>query len=105
MAFRFRKDSKEEFEKLGYSDLRWDEEYLQPPEGFPPIKTEKNPGAVWDEILWPLSPSKGRPRVRLLGFSICAMCTHLLDQRLIMKGKAKEKFLVGPNQYSPMVPV
>ena len=68
MAFRFREDSKEEFELLGYSDLRWDEEYLQPEEGFPPIKTKEYPESVWDEALWPLSPSKNRPRVRFLVF-------------------------------------
>ena len=64
MAFRFREDSREEFVKLGYFDFQWDEEYLQPPEGFLPIKTKEYPESVWDEVLWPLSPSKNRPRVR-----------------------------------------
>jgi hypothetical protein len=75
MAFRFREDSKKEFEGLGYLDLRWDEEFLQPEEGFPPIKTKEYPESVWDEAMWPLSPSKNRPRVRFFAFLIHAMCT------------------------------
>jgi len=59
----------EEFKKVGYVvGLQWDEEFLEPPQGFPPIKTKENPGSVWDEALWPPSCSKNRPRVRFLVF-------------------------------------
>jgi hypothetical protein len=68
MAFRFRKDSKEEFEKLGYSNLQCDEESVQPPEGFPPIKTKHYPESVWDKALWDPSPWKHQPKVCSLFF-------------------------------------
>jgi hypothetical protein len=75
MAFRFRKDSKEEFENLGYSNLQCDEESVQPPEGFPPIKTKHYPGSVWDKALWPPSPWKHQPKVRLLVLDMRVVCT------------------------------
>jgi len=72
MAFRFRRDSIEGFHKVGYvAGLQWDMEFLEPPEGFPPIKTKKYPESVWDEALWPPSRSKDRLRVRFLVFYMC----------------------------------
>jgi hypothetical protein len=63
MASRFRKDSKNEFEKLGYCNLVGDRT-MEPPEGFPPVKVKVFPESTWTRALWPQSPSK--PEVHFL---------------------------------------
>lgn len=97
MALRFRKDSKKEFEELGYQNLVCDKK-IEPPEGFPPVKVKPFPESAWSKDLWPLGPSK--PRVCFLTKMLCVHMLIFLDQATIKKGDAKLQFLVGPTQPS-----